>query len=89
MIKDKKLNKETMSINLPYITIGGIDNNESETPYCKDDLHNVKNKIVAIVESYLKDNLWVDHVFENGYPVKAMTKSDFLGMLNQIKLTKI
>lgn len=40
---------------------------------------------VQIVEQYLNENFWIDHLFENGYPIKVMAKSDFLGMLNEIK----
>ena len=78
-----------MSIKLPDMTMGKIPTNENEKSYTKDDLYDVKDKIVGIIESYLNENFWVRHVSENGYPVKAMTKADFLGMLNEIKLSKV
>ncbi len=41
---------------------------------------------IEMVEKYLNDNFWFDHVYENGYPTKVMAKADFLGMLNQMKM---
>jgi len=78
-----------MSTKLPDITIREIPDNEDENCYTKDDLHGVKDRIVGIVKSYLNKNFWVDHFYENGYPVKVIAKADFLGMLNEIKLSKV
>jgi hypothetical protein len=84
-----KYNTGNMSIKLPDMTMGGIPSNENEKSYTKDDLCDVKDKIVEIVEVYLKNNFWVTHVYENGYPVKVIAKADFLGMLSEIKLSKV
>ena len=47
---------------------------------------NISDNTVKIFESYLNDNFWIDHVFkENGYPVRVMPKSTFLGMIAEIK----
>lgn len=78
-----------MSIKLPDMTMGGIPTNENDKSYTKDDLYDIKDKIVGIIESYLNENFWVTHVYENGYPVKVIAKADFLGMLSEIKLSKV
>ena len=44
------------------------------------------NNAIEIIEKYLNDNFWFDHIYSNGYPTKVMAKSDFLGMLNELKL---
>lgn len=76
-------------VDLSDMKTGKIATNENEKSYAKGDLHKVKNEIVGIIESYLNENFWVTHVYENGYPVKVIAKADFLGMLNEIKLSKI
>lgn len=43
-------------------------------------------KSISIIEKYLNENFWTDHVYSNGYPTKVMAKADFMSMLNELKL---
>lgn len=44
------------------------------------------NYAIEIIEKYLNENFWIDHLHPNGYPTKVITKSDFMGMLNEIRM---
>jgi hypothetical protein len=52
----------------------------------KQQAKNLHQACVEIVEKYLNENMWFDHIYENGYPTKAMAKATFLVMLNELKI---
>lgn len=46
---------------------------------------NKNEKIIQEIERWLNPNLWLNHVHPNGYPTEVLAKTDFLGMIAQVK----